>query len=299
MHAKAYVFGPAEGSYATGSGVIAGSSNLTRAGVTHNLELNLGRFDDDVAEQARVWFARIWDEAVPFRGVLLTRRARPDRAWRRRHQADYYRQLAERLGLSPGDELPRIRPGEASQSRADSLLGTSAGRRLVGIAPGAAYGEAKQWPTHRMAALAARLIAEHDVSVVVVGAAHDREAARAIESWLRLHAPDAAARLIDLTGRTSVGALIGLIARMTAFISNDSGAMHVAAAVGRPVVAVFGPTDERRTRPLGDAAVISAPVFCRPCLLRECPIDHRCMTRVTVEAVYDAVAARLREDPLA
>jgi heptosyltransferase-2 len=84
---------------------------------------------------------------------------------------------------------------------------------------------------------------------------------------------------------------------MTAFISNDSGAMHVAAAVGRPVVAVFGPTDERRTRPLGDAAVISAPVFCRPCLLRECPIDHRCMTRVTVDVVYDAVAARLLEDP--
>jgi heptosyltransferase-2 len=126
-----------------------------------------------------------------------------------------------------------------------------------------------------------------------VGAQHDRDAARAIESWLRLHAPGALGRFLDLTGRTSVGVLIGLIARMAAFISNDSGAMHVAAALGRPVVALFGPTDERRTRPLGDATVLTASVFCRPCLLRECPIDHRCMKRLSVDAVYGSVAARL------
>ena len=144
-----------------------------------------------------------------------------------------------------------------------------------------------------MAAVAARLIAAHDVAVVVVGAAHDREAARAIESWLRRHAPEALGRLLDLTGRTSVGALIGLIARMTAFLSNDSGAMHVAAALDRPIVATFGPTDERRTRPIGGHTVITAPAFCRPCLLRDCPIDHRCMTRITVDAVYDALATRL------
>ena len=128
---------------------------------------------------------------------------------------------------------------------------------------------------------------------MLVGASHDREAARAIESWLRMHAPHVARRVVNLTGRTSLGALIGLIARMAVFISNDSGAMHVAAALGRPVVAVFGPTDERRTRPLGDHAVITARVFCRPCMLRDCPIEHRCMKRVCVEAVYAGVAARL------
>jgi heptosyltransferase-2 len=69
--------------------------------------------------------------------------------------------------------------------------------------------------------------------------------------------------------------------------------MHLAAAIGRPVVAVFGPTDERATRPLGDQIVLTAPVFCRPCLLRECPIDHRCMKRITVDEVYEAVLTRL------
>ena len=112
-------------------------------------------------------------------------------------------------------------------------------------------------------------------------------------SQAQVPVPPLKARVIDLTGRTTVGALVGLIARMAVFVSNDSGAMHVAAAAGRPVVAVFGPTDERRTRPLGDHAVLTAPVFCRPCLLRDCPIDHRCMKRVSVDAVYEAVARRL------
>jgi heptosyltransferase-2 len=165
------------------------------------------------------------------------------------------------------------------------------------MAPGAAYGQAKQWPPERMAAVAARLIEQDGATVVLVGATHDRDAARAIESWLRLHAPGAAGRLVNLAGRTSLGALIGLIARMTAFISNDSGAMHVAAALGRPVVVVFGPTDERRTRPLGDQTVLNADVFCRPCMLRDCPIDHRCMTRVTIDDVYAAVSARLGVRP--
>ena len=84
-----------------------------------------------------------------------------------------------------------------------------------------------------------------------------------------------------VTGRTTVGTLIGVLERMTALISNDSGAMHVAAALDRPVVAIFGPTDELRTRPLGDHTVLTAPAFCRPCLLRDCPIDHRCMKRIT------------------
>ena len=72
------------------------------------------------------------------------------------------------------------------------------------------------------------------------------------------------------------------------FVSNDSGAMHLAAALGRPVVAIFGPTDERATRPLGDHDVITEPVFCRPCMLRDCPIDHRCMKRITVDRVVEA-----------
>ena len=97
--------------------------------------------------------------------------------------------------------------------------------------------------------------------------------------------PAAAPRVVDLVGRTSLGALVGVTAKAAVFVSNDSGAMHLAAALGRPVVAIFGPTDERATRPIGDHDVLTADVFCRPCMLRDCPIDHRCMKRITVDTV--------------
>jgi heptosyltransferase-2 len=141
--------------------------------------------------------------------------------------------------------------------------------------------------------VAARLIREQGVTCVLVGASHDRDAARAVESWVRIHAPDAMRGVVNLTGHTSLAALVGLVARMTGFVSNDSGAMHLAAALGRPDVAIFGPTDERATRPLGSHTVVTAPVFCRPCLLRDCPIDHRCMKRVSADEVYEAILARL------
>ncbi len=161
------------------------------------------------------------------------------------------------------------------------------------LAPGAAYGQAKQWPPERMAELAARLVARGEVRCAIVGAAHDRPAARAVESWLRSQAPASLVHVIDLVGRTSLGALVGVAARADVFVSNDSGAMHVAAALGRPVVALFGPTDERATGPVGPHDVLTEPVFCRPCLLRDCPIDHRCMKRLTVDRVAEVVRARL------
>lgn len=164
---------------------------------------------------------------------------------------------------------------------------------MIGFAPGAAYGEAKQWLPDRVAAVAARLVQERDATCLLVGAAHDRPAARAIESWIRAHAPHAGGRVFDLTGATSLGTLVGLVARCRVFVSNDSGAMHVAAALGRPVVAIFGPTDERSTRPVGEHDLLTARVFCRPCLLRDCPIDHRCMTRISTDQVFAAISTRL------
>jgi heptosyltransferase-2 len=87
---------------------------------------------------------------------------------------------------------------------------------------------------------------------------------------------------------------MGLLARCEVFVTNDSGAMHLAAALGRPVVAMFGPTAERETAPLRDGArVLTADVFCRPCMLRDCPIDHRCMKRITPEIVLEAALSRL------
>jgi heptosyltransferase-2 len=250
----------------------------------------------------QMWRAGVterWGVARSARGILLTRRCAPGpRRSGVRHQSDVYRALVAGLGVEcPADTMPRVAPRTPSAERAAALLaqhGVAPDARLIGFAPGAAYGQAKQWLPERAADLAARLIRQQGATCVLVGASHDREAARAIESWVRAHAPDAMRGIVNLTGHTSLGALVGLVARMMAFVSNDSGAMHLAAALGRPVVAVFGPTDERATRPLGDHTVVTAPVFCRPCLLRECPIDHRCMKRVGVDEVYEAVLARLR-----
>jgi len=240
--------------------------------------------------------AERWGYATSGRGLLLTRRARRPRRADAPHMIDYYRLLAHGLGLDVSDEPPRITPSEASVRAAAKLLDTAdaARTRLVVLAPGAAYGQAKQWPPARMAELAARLIARGDTRCAVVGAAHDRPAARAIESWLRAEAPAALSHLVDLVGRTSLGALVGVASRSDVFVSNDSGAMHLAAAVGRPVVAIFGPTDERATGPIGTHDVLTESVFCRPCLLRDCPIDHRCMKRITVDRVLASVSARLQ-----
>ena len=239
-----------------------------------------------------------WGAARSGRRMLLTRcSALGPRPKGVRHQADYYRAVVTGLGIPcESGTLPRVAPGTPSAERAAALLaqhGVAPDARLVGFAPGAAYGQAKQWLPERAAEVAARLIRERRATCVLLGASHDRDAARAIESWIRAHAPDAMRGVVNLTGHTSLGALVGLTARMTAVVSNDSGAMHLAAALGRRVVAIFGPTDERATGPLGEHTVLAAPVFCRPCLLRDCPIDHRCMKRVGVHEVYAAILASL------
>ena len=239
-----------------------------------------------------------WGYGSANRRWLLTRVSARTPRGEARHQADYYRALVRGLDIACDDSAPiqLVRPGVASAARADALLQQRdwlAGDPFVAVLPGAAYGQAKQWPADRMAETAARLIRERGWRCVLLGAAHDQPAARAIESWLRAQAPAEAGRLMDLVGRTSLGALAGVLDRASAVISNDSGGMHLAAALGRPVVAIFGPTDERATSPLGNHTVLVEPVFCRPCMLRDCPIDHRCMKRISVQRVLDAVAGQL------
>lgn len=245
----------------------------------------------------RAGIAERWGYRASLRGMLLTRGIGRPPAREVRHQADYYRHLVSALGI-PGSEAiaPWIAPRPSSRAEGDRLLaaaGVPGDAELVGLAPGAAYGQAKQWPPDRMAAVAARLVTDRDAWCVLVGAGHDRDAGRAIESWLRTHAPAAAARVVNLIGRTSVGALVAVFGRTAAVVANDSGGMHLAAAVGRPVVAIFGPTDERATRPIGDHHVLTASAFCRPCMLRDCPIDHRCMKRIGIDDVLAAVNAAL------
>jgi heptosyltransferase-2 len=223
-----------------------------------------------------------------WRRLLLTRSVpRPRGAL---HQSEYYSHLARQLGFVVPEGLPALRITAGTHRRVEEFLdrrGLAPTRPLVGIAPGAAYGHAKRWPPDRVAELSRRLL-EAGAVPVLVGAAGDRDAGREIESRF-----PAGAGLVNVIGQTDLRLFAGLLAACHAFVSNDSGAMHLAAAVGVPVTAIFGPTDERVTSPLGDHDVVVHQVFCRPCMLRECPIDHRCMRGVSVDEVFAAVTRRL------
>jgi heptosyltransferase-2 len=229
-----------------------------------------------------------WGYRADFRGWMLTRAVARPRG--HVHHVEYYLSLARGLGIDASATTPRMTPRASTLADADALLarhGVAAGTRIVGFAPGAAYGHAKRWPPDRVAAVIGGL-AGRGVRAVIVGAGADRDTARAIESSL----PRGVAA-VDLVGRTTLRQLIGVVSRCAAFVSNDSGGMHVAAALGVPLTAIFGPTDERVTSPAGGADVIVRDVFCRPCLLRECPIDHRCMKRIDVDSVLRSVRSHL------
>lgn len=232
-----------------------------------------------------------WGYRAHGRSLLLTRAVRrPGRV----HQSEYYLNLVRALEVPADSIVPKIAITPATRERVERLLTTAGVDRatpIVGVAPGAAYGHAKRWPPRRVAELAGRLTA-HGAAVVLVGASGDRDAGREIESTL-----PPGARVTDLIGRTDLRLFAGVLAACHAFVSNDSGAMHLAAAAGVPVAAIFGPTDERVTAPLGDHDVIIHQVFCRPCMLRDCPIDHRCMRGVSVDQVFDAVVRRLETRP--
>ena len=222
-----------------------------------------------------------WGYRRSLRGWLLTRAVPRPRGLV--HQADYYRHLVAALGIANGDRVPRLDvPAGVVDGARDVLAGAGCtpGARLLGIAPGAAYGGAKRWPPERFAAVAAELARAHGLVPVLVGSEADRAATSAIEAELgKISRPGPAA--INLAGRTDVPQLAGVLALCAAFVSNDSGAMHLAAAVGTPVLALFGPTDERVTAPVAARArVLTAAAWCRPCLLRECPLDHRCMNGI-------------------
>jgi lipopolysaccharide heptosyltransferase II len=225
-----------------------------------------------------------WGYRANLRRALLTRAVR--RPGGRVHQAEYYRALMTGLDLPKAESIGRMVATAQTRARGRALLeraGMREGTPIVGFAPGAAYGQAKRWPPQR-AGEVARQLSERGIAVVLVGAAADRDAGRAIES---------VAPVVNLIGRTSLSELIGVIAACETFLSNDSGAMHLAAAIGRPVVAIFGPTNELATAPEGEHDVLTADVFCRPCMLRDCPIDHRCMKRISAERVVETILHRL------
>jgi heptosyltransferase II len=212
------------------------------------------------------------------------------------HESQYYLELLRRAGWI--DALPEIPPirlsiPESARIAAESLLRKSGARENAwrcAIAPGASYGAAKCWPPERFAQLADRLISECDADVIFFGTPAEKDIAARIRSTIT-------SRVISLVGETSMRDLAALFSCCSAFIGNDSGAMHVAAAAGLPVIGIFGPTDPQGTAPVtGQFALVREAVSCSPCFLRRCPVDHRCMTRISVDSVFSA-AMQMKNRP--
>jgi heptosyltransferase-2 len=233
------------------------------------------------------------------RGLLLTHAVRIDPRVRLAHQAYYY------LGILSGAGLMQERPWEDGSYALESIEigvrdsdvaaahemlraeGITQDQPVVGIHPGASYGGAKRWPARRFAEVADRLSRECGARILILGAPGEAPLARETASRMTEKAS-------ILAGRTTLGELMGIIRACRLFISNDSGPMHLAAALRVPQIAIFGSTSETATGPLSDlATVIKHEVDCSPCFLRECPIDFRCMLEVTVEDVVSAAKSRL------
>mgnify|MGYP001170171280 FL=1 len=226
------------------------------------------------------------------RGLLLTHPvSRPPRI-RTVHQSLYYLEMLRALGFVPAGTAASLVPSEAQRQAARrhlAELGIAGRRPLVGMAPGAAYGPAKRWFPERFAAVADRLAGRYACPVLLFGSAGDRPSTEAVQSAAKT-------ALVDVAGRTSLGDAIALIACCDLFITNDSGLMHVAGALGVPTVAVFGSTNPETTYPLGGKTVlVRRPVDCSPCLKPECPTDFRCMDLVTVEEVLEHSTRLLEE----
>jgi heptosyltransferase-2 len=229
------------------------------------------------------------------RGLLLTQAiAVPEPGEIPRHERFYYLELLRRAGLIehfPETSAIRLEgvglardAGQAHMAR----LGISG--PALGISPGAAYGNAKRWLPERFAEVATVL--EPGV-VLLFGSPGERPLCETVAEPLRRGGME----VRNLAGETTLGEFIDLAAACRLFLTNDSGAMHVASALGVPTLAIFGATDDTTTGPTGPLArVVREHAECSPCLLRECPIDHRCMTAVTVERTV-RVARELWKEP--
>jgi heptosyltransferase-2 len=225
--------------------------------------------------------------ATDGRGWLLTHPVAPDSDREPTHQVGAYLRLVGALGLPVVEQRPVLAVTVRAEAEAERLWDAHGLRHdepVIGICPGAAFGPSKRWWPARFAALADRLIAEGGWRVVFFGSPHETALVEQIRA-LMVH------EATSLAGRDTLDSFVALAARCAVMITNDSGSMHIATAVGTPVVSLFGPTDPRRTAPKGAAAtVLHHDLPCSPCFRMTCPYaDHPCMRLIEVDDVYRAV----------
>jgi len=204
-----------------------------------------------------------------------------------RHRMYYYLHLVECLGRCPSPPLPSLSLNGNQEDWANTFLSHNKlqGKLLIGLNPGATYGEAKCWPSERFVELGRKLRDGYGASILVFGSSGPQE--KALNAII---AQGIGEGCLNVSGQTSLLQLAALLRHCQLLVTNDTGTMHVAAGVGTRVVAIFGPTDPQTTSPLGEGhVVVRKEVSCSPCLKRVCPEDHRCMELISIANVLKAV----------
>jgi heptosyltransferase-2 len=292
------------------------------------LQVHEGSGLRSVVHQVREWRKRSFDLAVLFTNSLETalvaslarvplrigyategRQALLTHAlqlpeWRSsKHEVFYYLQIVAELewlikheqsflNTQPDGSLD-ISTGRKAAARdllrAHGVASPGNGRVLVALCPGSINSRAKRWPADRYAALGDRLIDELDAEVILIGSSAEVDVSRDVSGQMR-NQP------VVLTGQTELGELVGILSQVNLLVTNDTGPAHIASALGRPTLVIFGPTNPLTTRPFSHyGEIVRKPPDCAPCMLRDCPIDHRCMTAITPDEVFERARAILSD----
>ena len=214
------------------------------------------------------------------RRFLLTRKVPLPANWRRMPQIEFYLRILDYLGMERRKTTPGLYLEEKEKEEVKNKH--SLPERFSVLIPGAAYGNAKRWPAENFARLSCCMTKECSSPVVVMGSKEETPLGEKIAAVNQ--------EVINLVGKTSLREMMAIIALSSLVVCNDSGALHIASALGIPVLGIYGPTPVEKTKPwYGKVRIIHKKVACSPCMYRECPRDHRCMESITPEEVVDAV----------
>ena len=227
------------------------------------------------------------------RGFMLNMAIRVDARTKELSQTEYYMNIVNYvIPLKPPLEkggkggFEWLHTSQEETQHANKILknyNIPSGSLIIGINPGAAYGSAKRWYPERFARVSSALVTRYKATVIIFGSQQELGIAAEIEDL-------SGVPVINMAGKTNIRELMALIKQCTVFITNDSGPMHIAAALNVPVVAIFGSTDPEKTGPMGDGnIIIRKDADCSPCFKRKCPTDLRCMDMIKVEDVMDGV----------
>jgi heptosyltransferase-2 len=217
------------------------------------------------------------------RGILLTHAIKRTDEIFKAHQIEYYLSILKALGLEAESRDPVIHISEDNLVKADKILkkrGINNDDFVIGFAPGAIFGNAKRWPPERFAEIGDLAAQRWGAKTIIIGSKKEKYIGSVVAGLMR-HNP------IDFCGITSLEEAIAIINRCNFFLSNDSGLMHVAAALGVPTLAIFGSTDHIATGPRGPKTkIVKHDIDCAPCLKQECPTDFKCMLSITPDEVW-------------